>query len=347
MLHRACRATLAGGAARRRAPFARLSAAASPRPPYGVAFDIDGVLLVGPDVVPGAPEALQALTAAGVPYCFVTNGGGVSEAAKCAALEAKLGVPVSVDQMLLSHTPMKALAERYAGEQVLVVGSGEATYAVAREYGFDVVTCDMVHRKEPEIFPFRAPPAGEAAWDGKPLAAVLVMHDSVEWGADAQIVVDALVGGAPLGTAATDGAATEQAVPLYASNPDFVWKASYPAPRFAQRAFVDTVALLYAERTGGARLARTEFGKPTPGTYRFAERMLGGAAAPARIYAIGDNPAADIAGANAAGDHWTSVLVRTGIFAGGANDPLDPADIVVDDVGQAIAAIQAREAGRR
>ena len=30
------------------------------------------------------------------------------------------------------------------------------------------------------------------------------------------------------------------------------------------------------------------------------------------IFAVGDNPAADVRGANAAGAPWTSILVRTG-----------------------------------
>ena len=57
------------------------------------------------------------------------------------------------------------------------------------------------------------------------------------------------------------------------------------------------------------------------------------------IYAVGDNPAADIRGANQAGDPWVSVLVRTGVFqGGGANSESDPAHMVVTDV---LAAVQA------
>ena len=61
-----------------------------------------------------------------------------------------------------------------------------------------------------------------------------------------------------------------------------------------------------------------------------------------RVYAVGDNPHTDIAGANDAGVHWTSMLVRTGIFGGGAgadstsNDALHPADFVVADCWAAV-----------
>jgi phosphoglycolate phosphatase-like HAD superfamily hydrolase len=56
------------------------------------------------------------------------------------------------------------------------------------------------------------------------------------------------------------------------------------------------------------------------------------------IFAVGDNPAADIRGANNAGHPWVSVLVRTGVFQGEGNSEVDPAHIVVTDV---LAAVQA------
>jgi ribonucleotide monophosphatase NagD (HAD superfamily) len=51
---------------------------------------------------------------------------------------------------------------------------------------------------------------------------------------------------------------------------------------------------------------------------------------------IGDNPSADIRGANAAGPPWHSILVRSGVFSGSANDPVDPAHTAVDNVSEAI-----------
>lgn len=56
------------------------------------------------------------------------------------------------------------------------------------------------------------------------------------------------------------------------------------------------------------------------------------------IYMVGDNPKADIAGANAAGGPWQSVLVRTGVFAGppGSNDAAHPARHVVAGVKDAV-----------
>lgn len=55
-----------------------------------------------------------------------------------------------------------------------------------------------------------------------------------------------------------------------------------------------------------------------------------------RFYAIGDNPKSDIRGANNCGDQWTSILVRTGVFDGMGNDEDDPAEVVVDDILNAV-----------
>lgn len=58
------------------------------------------------------------------------------------------------------------------------------------------------------------------------------------------------------------------------------------------------------------------------------------------IYAVGDNPKADTAGALEAqrrGRPYVSMLVRTGVFQSGkTNDEEFPADVVVDDVDAAV-----------
>ena len=81
--------------------------------PYAIAFDIDGVLLRGKIPIPGAVEALNILHQEGVPYVLMTNGGGTLEKGKADAVAKALDIPVSPDQVILSHTPMKALADKY------------------------------------------------------------------------------------------------------------------------------------------------------------------------------------------------------------------------------------------
>jgi ribonucleotide monophosphatase NagD (HAD superfamily) len=156
-------------------------------------------------------------------------------------------------------------------------------------------------------------------------------------------------------------------VPVYFSNPDVLWANECPRPRLGQGAFAAALGALHREVAGGP-LPRVHFyGKPHAPQYRLAERLLLRQAAAATttsgsdvahgegdddeaalrarvkstfsaIWAVGDNPAADVRGANTAGAPWVSVLVRTGVFQGGANSRSDPAALVVDDVDAAVTA---------
>jgi ribonucleotide monophosphatase NagD (HAD superfamily) len=117
---------------------------------------------------------------------------------------------------------------------------------------------------------------------------------------------------------------------------------------------------VWLQLTGQELQAKTVFGKPHPQPYRLIEQLLesqarklgyvlpdtrqvglDGTPLPPfpKVFAVGDNPAADVRGANAAGHPWVSVLVRTGVFkSAAANCVVDPAHIVVDDVEHAITA---------
>ena len=107
---------------------------------YAFAFDIDGVLIRGGRPIPEAIEAMKMLNGQNeygiqVPYIFVTNGGGKTEAERCIQLSQQLEIEVSPGQFICGHTPMREMAERY--KTVLVVGGeGEKCRAVAEGYGF-------------------------------------------------------------------------------------------------------------------------------------------------------------------------------------------------------------------
>jgi hypothetical protein len=139
----------------------------------GFVFDIDGVLVQGPRVLDAARRAIRRLLNDGgkvwkYPVCFLTNGGGVTEADKTAELSEWLGgAPVRGDQVVLSHTPLRALAPRFQGRPVLVCGRKESP-AVAIAYGFDKVltTYDLADAL-PGALPFgRAalPPSANLLW---------------------------------------------------------------------------------------------------------------------------------------------------------------------------------------
>lgn len=130
---------------------------------------------------------------------------------------------------------------------------------------------------------------------------------------------------------------------------DLIWSTDFPAPRLGQGAFKIALDSLYKTLTGN-ELKSTSFGKPHGATYQFAEQVLESiqpqsAQRNRRVYAVGDNPAADIQGANGYG--WTSVLVRTGVFTGKGNSPDFPADIVCENVEEAVESIITQEEKHR
>ncbi|GLC44804.1 hypothetical protein PLESTB_001212300 [Pleodorina starrii] len=208
------------------------------------------------------------------------------------------------------------------------------------------------------------------ATEAAPIDTVLVMTDPDDWYRDAQLICDVLTG-AGVATRSAGAAAASGAPPvkLVFSNPDLLWANEFPKNRFGQGAFAHMTLSLFARLTGGARPHHVTFyGKPNPQPYRLAERLLlaqarrlgltppqvapesgsesgsrsgsGSAVLPfSGIFAVGDNPAADVRGANQAGPPWVSVLVRTGVFQGpGPNCDVDTARVAVDDVAAAVEA---------
>ncbi len=159
-------------------------------------------------------------------------------------------------------------------------------------------------------------------------SAIMQLHDSMDWGLDMQVMLDVLR--SHDGKLMTVG--ERQAVPIYFSNSDMVWKAAYPHNRFAQGAFRHAFKSLYKELTRDS-LEFTTFGKPTKETYAYASQMLNldPLDSKQRVYMVGDNPASDIVGANQAG--WQSILVKTGVWKG---EPDHSAKYVFDDVLEAV-----------
>ncbi|GLI61622.1 hypothetical protein VaNZ11_004040 [Volvox africanus] len=397
--------------------YASIPACNSPCPggPPAFSFDIDGVLVRGKVVLPEGLEAVRKLTTSEgrwrYPVVFMTNGGGVCEERKAQDLTTWLGVRVTREQVILSHTPMLDLVPELAQRPVLVSGRGDVLN-VARSYGFQrVLHTRQLGRAMPAATPFstyppdseEAPAAAHAvagaaleqpdqagatgggegrgaagrppvspsgsgsgsgglcpvrdlglATETHPVDTVLVMTDPDDWYRDAQLICDVLTGaGVPTRSAAEAAAVGAPHVKLVFSNPDLLWANEFPKNRFGQGAFAHMVLSLFGRLTGGCRPSHVTFyGKPNPQPYRLAERLLltqarqlglplpevpPGVLPFSGMYAVGDNPAADVRGANQAGDPWVSVLVRTGVFQGpGPNCDVDTAQVAVDDVAAAV-----------
>ena len=172
-----------------------------------------------------------------------------------------------------------------------------------------------------------------------------------DWHEDLQILLDVLRSDGTPGRRASTASLSDggsrttgtgkkrQPVALYCCNFDFYFAAANAPPRFGPGAFLAALEALHAAADASAGIVPhfpleiARHGKPHPPAYEIAVRKLDrlrrieGAAEvdsvappllpPLRhVYALGDNPASDVRGANAAGGPWRSVLVRTGVWKG-------------------------------
>ncbi|KAK9477103.1 HAD-like domain-containing protein [Lipomyces japonicus] len=299
---------------------------------FAFAFDIDGVLIRGAKPLPAGIRALQLLQSNNIPWILLTNGGGKSEANRVADLERTLGMPISTQQFIQSHTPFRRLANAF--DKVLVVGGQADTCRhVAREYGFANVAMSVdVVAAHPSAWPFHQfttdQLAAAAPLTDEPFNAVLVFNDSRDWGCDTQVIIDILTSQA--GVLGTKSKTLAQALPVYWSNNDLLWANEYPLPRFGQGAFRTAVERVFKDYTSQS-LNSTIIGKPHLFTYEYAAEVLqrwrraqfayddADLSELKRVYMVGDNPESDIRGANNFG--WHSILVRSGVYQHG--DRLD------------------------
>jgi len=305
-----------------------ISGSAAATFPRGFCFDIDGVLLRGKQVLPQALRAMSKLytpdkSTPRVPLAFLTNGGGMTERRKASQLEQLLGVQVHADQVILSHTPYRSLAAKYANTPVLIIGRNDGIIEVAKSYGFNqTVSSQQIARSDPTAFPFWAQkedwvagpsddryiPKLRMGIEDNPIKAIFVMTDPSDWYIDLQLINDILIGGGVLGRRMEHVPADTPRIEIFFSNPDLLWANQHPAPRFGQGAFKACVETLYEKVTGTPLIANVKtFGKPNPEPYRLVEASLlkqarrmgllpqnvsfSGSSKPpfSAIYAVGDN----------------------------------------------------------
>lgn len=77
--------------------------------------------------IPGASETLRYLNDHNIPFILLTNGGGKLEAERVADLSEKLGVSLTTDNFVQSHTPFRQLVdpgpESLKDKTILVTGA--------------------------------------------------------------------------------------------------------------------------------------------------------------------------------------------------------------------------------
>lgn len=316
----------------------------------GMVLDIDGVLVRGKRAIPGAREAMEELHASGIPFCLLTNGGGMSEQDKAEAIERVLGMPahsgiLNANNVVLNHTPMlQAVGDAlsHAAAPVLVSGRGSCE-AVARGAGLlGAVSSRRVHAALPGAWTHSGVDKFEDFEEGLPegqaVEAVLVMHDPDDWGRDMQICLDMIfTGGRLVGQDGTvdardvHGGGREQRLPVYFAATDLEFAGDFARPRFGMGAFQAALAGLFRELTGGRNLQVKKFGKPSAAAFEAALERLraqNGGRVPDHVYMVGDNLHTDIQGSldmpHPGPPLWTPLLVQTGVYQHGSpsNAPL-------------------------
>lgn len=103
-------------------------------------FDLDGVVYIGPDAVPGAVDAIERATKIGAHCVYVTNNAARTPGEVAEHLR-ELGIPADDDDVVTSsQAGARLLAEQVpAGSEVLAVG-GPGVAAALTERGFVPVT---------------------------------------------------------------------------------------------------------------------------------------------------------------------------------------------------------------
>lgn len=107
--------------------------------PRGIVFDMEGVLHVGYQPLPGAKEALAALAAAGVPHVILTNTTSKTRATIAQRL-GQIGMPYDAERIVTAASAtVQFLKRRHAGKRVLLLAEQGAFDEVAAVGGIELV----------------------------------------------------------------------------------------------------------------------------------------------------------------------------------------------------------------
>ncbi|NWV30613.1 HDHD5 hydrolase, partial [Grantiella picta] len=320
-------------------------------PSFGFLFDIDGVLVRGKTPIPAAKTAFQKLVNSQgqflVPVVFVTNAGNCLRQKKADQLSHLLGVPISQDQVMMSHSPLR-MFKRYHEKCVLVSGQGPLL-DIAQDLGFcQPITIDTLREKRPLLDAVdhdrRPNILVSVDFCFKPLSVVL-FGEPVRWETSLQLIIDVLL------TSGYPGNPYDQEnyphIPVLACNMDLMWVAEAQSPRFGHGTFMVCLENIYKKITGKELKYEALMGKPSRLTYQYAEHLIRAQALRRSweqpihtLYAVGDNLMTDVYGANlwenelasAAAAHCRSVLVCTGVYNPHTEVPLDTRDSITETV---------------
>jgi HAD superfamily hydrolase (TIGR01450 family) len=260
----------------------------------GLLVDLDGVVWIGREPVPGSAETLRALLEAGKRIVFVTNNPGKLPAAYAERL-GELGVAVGAEQIVTAGIVVARLASEAAGD-------GGGAFVIGAAPLKEMVAATGARLLE-----------GEAAWEAD--AVVVSGHRGFDY--------EELV---------TAKRALERGAALFATSHDPTMP--YPGGELpgtgAVLAAVETASGRRAEIAGKPErhlfeMAMETLGCSLSGLGNQKEQGNG------RLAMIGDRISSDIAGGKAAG--LETILVLSGTTSREEADGADPApDLVLEDL---------------
>lgn len=121
---------------------------------FGFIFDIDGVLIRGKTILPNTKDCIKLLTDKNgnfiIPTIFLTNAGNELKGSKAAKLSNLLGIKISPEQVVMSHSPLKLL-KNFHNKRCLIAGQGPVV-DIAKNLGFtSVITIDELRQYYPHL----------------------------------------------------------------------------------------------------------------------------------------------------------------------------------------------------
>ncbi|CAN8185909.1 unnamed protein product [Coccothraustes coccothraustes] len=279
-------------------------------PSFGFLFDIDGVLVRGRTPIPAARAAFRKLVSPQgqflVPVVFVTNAGDCLRQKKADQLSHLLGVPISQDQVMMSHSPLR-MFKRYHEKCVLVSGQGPLL-DIAQDLGFcQPITIDTLREKRPLLDAVdherRPKVLSPSAVELPKIEAVVLFGEPVRWETSLQLIIDVLLTSGYPGN--PYGQESYPHIPVLACNMDLMWVAEAQSPRFGHGTFMVCLENIYKKITGKDLKYEALMGKPSRLTYQYAEHLIRAQALQRSweqpiqtLYAVGDNVMTDVYGAN-------------------------------------------------
>jgi len=260
----------------------------------GFLVDLDGVVWIGREPVPGSPETLRALLDAGKEIVFVTNNPGRPPQAYAERLR-ELGVEVGAERIVTAGM----VAARLAGE---AAGEGGGVFVIGAEALKEMVAATGARLLE-----------GEAAWEAK--AVVVSGHKGFDYG-----------------ELLTAKRALERGAALFATSHDPTMP--YPGGELpgtgAVLAAVETASGVRAEIAGKPERHLFQMAiEASRGSLVLQERTK--EPRDLRLAMIGDRISSDIAGGRAAG--LETILVLSGTTSREEAEAADPAPgFVLEDL---------------